>query len=61
MKVFPAREAPVPQITVGLEGRTTDLDFTNSEYIQKVDRQFCFTDWAENRPDCISLIFYAIK
>lgn len=40
MKVFPAREAPVPQITVGLEGRTTDLDFTNSEYIQKVDRQF---------------------
>jgi len=33
MKVFPAREAPVPQITVGLEGRTTDLDFTNSETI----------------------------
>ena len=40
MKVFPARETPVPQITVGLEGRATDLDFSNSEYIQKVDRQF---------------------
>lgn len=39
-KIFPVREVPSAQIYIGLEERTTGCDFSNSEYIQKVDRQF---------------------
>ena len=40
MKVFPARETPFAQVNIGIEGNSTEVDLTNSEYVQRVDKQF---------------------
>jgi len=40
VKVFPARETPFAQINIGIEGSSTEVDLSNSEYVQRVDRQF---------------------
>lgn len=40
VKVFPVRETPFAQINIGITGSCTEVDLSNSEYIQRVDRQF---------------------